>query len=205
MKRADQVALSRRRILDGAIEEFSQKGYENASVTAMCQRHQLSKGRVYYHFASKEELYVACARRCIRFLADHLDKAVVLREGDLDGNCRRYFEERRRFFEENPPLRALFFTIRFQTPLALEPDIEKALLPLQEYNDRFAAQLLEGISLREGCSTQQLQRFLFLLDAGFSRQCLGERGSTSLEELADLHEKMVEEGVDLILHGLLKP
>ena len=112
MKRADQVALSRRRIWDGAIEEFSQKGYENASVTAMCQRHQLSKGRVYYHFASKEELYVACARRCIRSLADHLEKAVVLREGDLDGNCRRYFEERRRFFEEYPPFRALFSVVR---------------------------------------------------------------------------------------------
>ena len=83
MKRTDQVAQSRRRILTAAVEEFSRQGYDNASITAMCQRHQLSKGRVYHHFDSKDDLYVACAHLCFTAFARYLEENVRFQEGDI--------------------------------------------------------------------------------------------------------------------------
>ncbi|MCG8570223.1 MAG: TetR/AcrR family transcriptional regulator [Spirochaetes bacterium] len=46
-------------IINAAIKEFMDKGYENASMESISKRAKLSKGGVYYHFNSKEELLLA--------------------------------------------------------------------------------------------------------------------------------------------------
>ena len=43
-------------IIDAAIDEFLQKGYEGASMNGIAQRAGLSKGGIYHHFSSKEEI-----------------------------------------------------------------------------------------------------------------------------------------------------
>lgn len=42
-----------------ALEEFIEKGYEQASLNAILQTAGMSKGQFYYHFGSKEALYLA--------------------------------------------------------------------------------------------------------------------------------------------------
>ena len=48
-----------RRILNAAVQEFCQAGYDNASVAAICQTADVSKGAFYYHFSSKQNLFLA--------------------------------------------------------------------------------------------------------------------------------------------------
>ena len=43
-------------ILDAAIEEFLEKGYERASMEAIAKRAGLSKGGLYHHFINKDEV-----------------------------------------------------------------------------------------------------------------------------------------------------
>ena len=50
MKREEKSALSRQRILDAATEEFSQKGYEGASLNTVWAKKGISKGIIYHHF-----------------------------------------------------------------------------------------------------------------------------------------------------------
>ena len=44
MNREEKNALSRQRILEAALEEFSQKGYEAASLSNVCAEKGISKG-----------------------------------------------------------------------------------------------------------------------------------------------------------------
>lgn len=44
-------------LLDAAIDEFSQNGYENASLNTILKVAGISKGTFYYHFKNKEDLY----------------------------------------------------------------------------------------------------------------------------------------------------
>jgi AcrR family transcriptional regulator len=89
---ADQT---RRRILDTASDLFVERGYAATSVRDISERLGMTKGSLYYHFASKEELlaallaplfdavdgFVAAARGCgqvsrelVRHLVDVLDE-----------------------------------------------------------------------------------------------------------------------------------
>ncbi len=45
-------------ILDASIQEFVEKGYENASMESIAARAGLTKGGLYYHFNSKDDILV---------------------------------------------------------------------------------------------------------------------------------------------------
>lgn len=204
MKRTDQVAQSRHRILTAAMEEFSQKGYDNASITAMCQRHQLSKGRVYHHFDSKDELYVACSHLCFTAFAEYLEANIPFEEGNIPANCREYFRARENFFHQNPQMRDLFFVVKFRTPPHLWEQTLQSTKALEEFHSRFAARLLDHAQLREGCSPKDFQTLVSILVEGFSHQFSRTLPrDLSPEEAVALHEKMINRGVDMVLHGVL--
>lgn len=52
-------------ILDSALLEFSERGFEGARMDAIAQRCGLSKGGLYAHFTSKDELFEALLTRSI--------------------------------------------------------------------------------------------------------------------------------------------
>jgi len=47
----------RQELINAAINEFSDKGYDNASLNNILKGTGISKGTFYYHFANKEDLY----------------------------------------------------------------------------------------------------------------------------------------------------
>lgn len=46
------------RVIEAALDEFAEKDYEAASLNNIIARAGISKGSMYYYFASKEDLYV---------------------------------------------------------------------------------------------------------------------------------------------------
>ena len=56
---AGEHADTRARILDVALELFSDQGYEKTSLREIAERLGFSKAAIYYHFASKEDLLLA--------------------------------------------------------------------------------------------------------------------------------------------------
>jgi len=54
--------LTRRSLIDGAIDVFAAKGYEGGSVRAITQRAKANQAAINYHFGSKEGLYRAILR-----------------------------------------------------------------------------------------------------------------------------------------------
>src|SRR3954469_18602041 len=50
---------TRRELLDAALTVFAERGYRDASVDEVAERAGYSKGALYWHFGSKEELFWA--------------------------------------------------------------------------------------------------------------------------------------------------
>ncbi len=57
MKKADQSATTRKIILATAAACFAEKGYSACSMQEIAERSGISKGAIYGHFKSKEELF----------------------------------------------------------------------------------------------------------------------------------------------------
>lgn len=62
-------------LLDAAVAEFCEHGYENASINRILAASHVSKGQLYHHFRSKEGLYLALVEwmidRKIEWIAEH--------------------------------------------------------------------------------------------------------------------------------------
>lgn len=58
MRPAGQGEITKQKIVDGAVQLFSKKGYIATSIEDIRKFIGISKGNIYTHFSSKEELYL---------------------------------------------------------------------------------------------------------------------------------------------------
>ena len=62
-------------IIGAAMELFLAKGYNDTTVDDIANRLELSKGAIYLHFQSKEEIYFAVALQGLKILSDRFKEA----------------------------------------------------------------------------------------------------------------------------------
>ena len=66
-------------LLSAAIEEFTQKGYEGASIDAIAAKGGVSKGGFYYHFANKDVLLMEVNRKLNEPISEMAEKALLIK------------------------------------------------------------------------------------------------------------------------------
>jgi len=67
--RSDQAGAStRERILDVALDLFTEQGFDGTSMREIAERLHITKPSIYYHFASKEEILMALHVRLHEFV-----------------------------------------------------------------------------------------------------------------------------------------
>src|SRR5579859_5108959 len=71
-----RAEVSRRRVLAAASDLFATKGFEATSMRDIAGAAGMMSGSLYYHFASKEELYVAVQDASISKIYDAVAAAV---------------------------------------------------------------------------------------------------------------------------------
>lgn len=57
MKQSEKTKNTYNKILSSAIEEFGEKGYDNASLNTICSKYAISKGLIYHNFKNKDNLF----------------------------------------------------------------------------------------------------------------------------------------------------
>lgn len=67
---------TRSRILDAALDVFSNKGYHEASVDEIVDRSSTSKGSVYFHFPNKQKLFLALVDKFADLLERRITEAI---------------------------------------------------------------------------------------------------------------------------------
>lgn len=64
------------RIYLAAIEVFAHHGFENTTVDEIAQKAKIAKGTIYYHFKSKDEIFLGIIEQGIKKFSDLLAKTV---------------------------------------------------------------------------------------------------------------------------------
>ena len=66
---------TKRAIFESAIKVFSNCGYTGATMDEVVARAGVAKGSLYYHFKSKEELFIFIIKEGINLIHEEVDKA----------------------------------------------------------------------------------------------------------------------------------
>ncbi|WP_347879795.1 helix-turn-helix domain-containing protein [Streptomyces sp. Tu 2975] len=86
MARQERAVRTRRAILVAAAEVFDEVGYEAATISEILKRSGLTKGALYFHFASKEELAQGVLAEQVHALPD-LPEGELMLQTAVDGRC----------------------------------------------------------------------------------------------------------------------
>lgn len=73
----DRSRVRQQRILDAALRVFSRKGYRDASVDEIASESGTSKGGVYFHFPSKDVIYIQLLDRTVARLRTKIEAAMA--------------------------------------------------------------------------------------------------------------------------------
>lgn len=88
-------------IIECAIEEFADKG-SDVSLNHICKQNGISKGKLYHHFSSKEELLCACVCYALDNLATDINEFEPDASLRIEENLHNYYDARIRYWHENP-------------------------------------------------------------------------------------------------------
>lgn len=103
----DNIAPEKRqRILDAATVEFSLHGFENANMTVIAKKAQVSVGSLYKYFESKQDLFLTVVQHSIRSMTE-LDRLAVSQE-DILVKVERIIREIQRTSKESAVLLRLY-------------------------------------------------------------------------------------------------
>ncbi|MGG7142008.1 TetR/AcrR family transcriptional regulator [Clostridium nigeriense] len=67
---------TKRAIFESAIKVFSSSGYTGATMDEVVERAGVAKGSLYYHFKSKEELFIFIIKEGINLINEEVNKAI---------------------------------------------------------------------------------------------------------------------------------
>ena len=198
--------MKRDHIVDAAFEEFGKFDYDGASINAIIEQSNTSKGTFYHYFPSKKDLYMTLVRQVADEKMAYMQKlAVTSREktpGTLFDMLRDQIEASIRFSAEYPHY------ARFSARIANETrkDIRKKIDAMvggktHELFNRLVREHLERRNLRDDLSADFITRIFIFMISRFN-EFLQEMGVEIEVENMDRIMQVLNEYIDFLENGL---
>jgi len=185
---------TRNRMMQAALECFSNHGYEITSVAEICSAAGVSKGAFYHHFPSKQAIFLALMESWLGGVDEHLRAVMEAAPSVPAGfaNMSQLFGEVFGAAGGHLPMFLEFWTQSMRDPAVWEG----VIAPYQKYQDLMAHYIQRGVtegSLRP-VDAQQAARWLLAMAMGFLVQGLVEPGENSSET--------AQTGILLLVEGM---
>ena len=162
---------TRSTILHTALELFSKNGYDATGVAEICKKAKVSKGAFYYHFPSKQDLFLALMAGWLGDLDANLQAASAAAQ-DIPQAIENMADASGEVFEvlqDGFPI-----LLEFWTQANRQPEIwAKAVEPYRTYLSFFAEVIQLGMdqeAFRDDLDPEQTARFLTAIVMGLLLQ-----------------------------------
>lgn len=183
--RSDDGLQARERLLEAGTQLFSERGYAATSVGAICDRAEVGKPALYWHFESKEGLLVAVLGALVSRWIEEIRKQAES-VGDPNERLRSLVEQMRRLALDEPQL------LRLPLLAALEQGGESDRIrdAVLEIWDRSADAIAAGTAHSTGRSAEEYEGAAFAATSLFQAAAIrfsidgdAERFDRNLREL----------------------
>jgi AcrR family transcriptional regulator len=174
-------------ILKTAAELFGERGYDGVSLEDVAERLDVTKGSLYYYFASKDELVTAAIETLGNEWTDRLERLPEARDGAPAGRLRALIREHVAIAVREYPAALRLFLVPQSWP---QPQHDR-IKDLRQRHDLLFRQIVEeGVAARDFTVTS-IDTVLQCMHAAMSQApvwCAGLTGAAldkALDELAD--------------------
>lgn len=198
MNKSKKTEITVSKIIEAAMAEFGRNGYAGGTVNNICKA-GINKGLLYHNFSGKDELYLTCLSRSIQSFIQ------CIREQGGTESLEKYMTARMDFFNNHSDETHIFFDALLNPPPHMAERIKEALAEFDELNEKQYLKTMDALILRDGISAEDAVSYFHLmqlmLNGYFSSPAFQ---SSTLQEKAELHEKILPKLFDCMLYGIAK-
>ena len=200
----------RKKIIDVAVHEFANKGFDNANINTIAAEAGISVGSIYKYFNTKEDLFLTCVLFGVNTLEQVLDE-VVAAPGDLLSKVEKIVQVIQVHSREQKDLIILYNEITSESNAGLTWRLaaEMEALSARVYTS-LIGQARENGQIRKDISPGLFAFFLdnLFMMLQFSYACVYYRDRFKIYAGADIFERdelVAEQIVKLFKGALEKP
>lgn len=156
------------RIIQIAVEEFGNKGFEGASINAMVSRMKIAKGSIFQYFGDKKRLFLFVFNQSVemvkKYLKDVRDQSL---DEDLDIRLKKTLSAGIVFIKNHPLLYRLYLKVLFESKAPFRDEIIDSL---RQHSTNYLKSLLENARLKNELNKNiDVDKAAFVLDAVMDR------------------------------------
>lgn len=193
----------KQKMLDAAIREFAEHGYESASTNHIVKEAGISKGLLFHYFGSKKALFLYIFDQCMELTESGVYHG-IWESSDLLERILLASQIKMQMYLEQPLMYTVVMKAMLNTPNELKPDIEQRI---QRIAAESYEQLLKGIDMSRLRQDVDPQKSIALVLG--SLQSIQQKYiavyKDNLEqfrrEIATIHDEM-QEYVDILRYGI---
>jgi AcrR family transcriptional regulator len=182
----EQDERARTRLLNAAVRVFDRKGYAAASVREIAEMAGVTKPALYYHFGSKEGVFIAILDQAQRQFGQALERAMA-RAGSARDRIVALCEDVYGLFGENVPLARVAHAVFLGPPDGMPPyDVTVFESRFRQAIERMAADGLRAGEFRAVASRDIALAVMGILEGCNERQLVPAFESVSVEDVRRL-------------------
>ncbi len=171
------------RILNSALKEFAQKGYQNASTNEIVKEAEISKGLLFHYFKNKKTLYLFLYKHFMEIFIEEIQSKVDRNENDIFDRYRQVGMLKFELFHKYPEM--FNFNRRVYAEDAPEVKIEIEKLNKEflntGYHDLFGD--IDYSKFKEGLDVEKAVNIIFWTMEGFAYRQLDKVGTISIDQI----------------------
>lgn len=171
------------RILNAAINEFAEKGYENASTNEIVKEAGISKGLLFHYFKNKKQLFLFLYDYCIDVSMTEFYKKIDLKERDFFVRLRQIHLIKAELLNKYPKMLKFIEVANMEKSSDIENDLNAIN---KEELESASKRVFDGIDLskfRDGIDIEKAINVVIWSFQGFNAKVLEEAKSSSSKQV----------------------
>ena len=154
------------RIINAAIKEFAQKGYDNASTNEIVKEAGISKGLLFHYFGNKKQMFLFLFDHCYVLIADHFYQKIDLTETDFFTRIRQAVIIKMELLTTYPELFKFIEEAYLEDSPEVKIEVDKKI---KELNDVNIGKVYEGIDFSKFRDDMDIKKVLKIITWSFKK------------------------------------
>lgn len=189
------------RIINAAIHEFAQKGFDQASTNEIVKEAEISKGLLFHYFGNKKQMYMFIFDYCCDLITDEFYKKINLQNQDFFNRIREGVMVKMELLNKYPSLFKFMEAAYFEESNQIKAELEKKIKQLTDIN---FGKIYEGIDLSKFREDIDLTKIFKIITWTLEKVSQEELAQAKLSPQHEIDYTMATQKADEYLEVLIK-
>ncbi|WP_246516541.1 TetR/AcrR family transcriptional regulator [Salicibibacter cibarius] len=161
-----------KRILNAAMKEFAENGYEQASTNKIIQNAGIGKGTLFHYFNNKKDLYEYLVDYALNITNTEYLQHIDIDESDFIERLKQIARIKAEFHDNNPDVRNFIGTVVLNDDVTLPDDLETRLSNFQKTGHALLYEKIDKSLFRDDIDVEKAFQIIRWAIEGYQNELL---------------------------------